>query len=362
MSNIGIIEASQFRKMVSLFIMGTSIILTPALLAAEAKQDAWISALIGMMAGLLLVVVYNALGRLFPGRTLVELSREILGHWLGTFTSLLMFSYSFILTALVLNNLGSFLTSSMFPETPIGAIHFIYFVLVIIGVRYGLANIARTIDLLLPWVYVLFFLFVILICHELEWKQLQPVLAKGFKPVLSATYPYIGFPFLELVLFVMIIPSVKKAKEARRSFFMGTLIGGMVLFTITLLSILVLGGEDTANEFFPSFELAKKIELGEFVQRVEVIVAGMWFITMYVKLLICFYITVLCLSQTLCLSEYRSIALPLGFILYAVSIIIVPDLGFLLSFDIMAWPFYAFTFGLLYPLILLGVGAIRGKF
>jgi len=361
MANIENIEASQFKKMVSLFIVGTSIILAPAMLTAEAKQDAWISALIGVMAGMLLVVIYNALGSMFPGRTLVELSREVFGFWLGTIGSLLMFAYSFLLTSLVLRNLGDFLTSSMFPETPIGAIHFVYLVIVMIGIRYGLPNIARTVDILFPWVLYLFFLFIILISPQLEWKHVQPVLAKGVKPILFAAYPYIGFPFLELVLFLMILPSVKDAKEARKGFLLGPLLGGFILFTITLLSILVLGGENTASEIYPSFELAKKIELGVFIQRVEAIMAVMWFLTIYVKLLICFYMTVLCLSQTLGLPEYRSIALPLGLILFALSIFITPNLGYLLSFDMTVWPLYACTFGLLYPLLLLGVGAIRRK-
>ena len=98
---------------------------------------------------------------------------------------------------------------------------------------------------------------------DFDWKHIQPVLGKGNMPVLSATIPYIGFPFCELVLFLLVYPKVRIPKQAGHAFLKGTLLGGIVLFVITLLSILVLGGENTASYMYSSFELAKKIKIGE---------------------------------------------------------------------------------------------------
>lgn len=355
------IQANPFKKMVSIFIIGTSIILLPTILASEAKQDAWISALVGMIAGLLLVLIYNALGRLYPGRSLVEMSREILGSWLGTCVSLLMFFYAFILTSLVLRNLGDFLTSSMMPETPIQAIHIVYLCIVVIGVRYGISNIARTADLFYPWILTLFVIFVVLLIPDFEFKHLQPVLGKGIQPVLKAAYPYIAFPFLELALILMLFPLVKQPKEAGGAFLKGTVIGGIILFVITLLCMLVLGAENTASNLYASFELAKKIKITEIIQRVEVIIAAIWFLSIFLKLIICFYILVSSLSQTLKISEYRSLAMPMGMILYSVSIIISPNISYLISFDLKFWPLFALTFGLVFPLLLLCIAVIKRR-
>jgi spore germination protein KB len=356
------IEAAQFRKLISLYIIGTAILLIPSVLTSEAKQDAWLSAIVGMSAGLLLVWLYHTLGSFFPSKTLVEAIKEVFGKWIGTLLSFLFFTFSLILTTLVLRNLGDFLTSSMFPETPIPAIHIVYLCIVVIGVRYGISNIARTSDLFSPWIFSLFFIFVLLLIPKFEWKHIQPILAKGVTPVLHSSFPYIGFPFLELVLLLMIFPSVKSPKKAGKAFFTGTLIGGLVLFTITLISIFVLGAESTASNIYASFELAKKIEIGEFIQRVEVIIALIWFITIFFKLIICFYITVFCLSQTLNLSDYRPLTLPMAMILLPLSIIISPNISYLISFDTTVWPLYALTFGLVFPFILLVGAIIKKKF
>lgn len=355
------IEESQFMKMVSLFIIGPTIVLLPSIIASEAKQDAWISSIAGMIAGLLLVTLYNALGRLYPGRTLVEASKEIFGKWLGSLVSVLWFAYAFILNALVLRNLGEFLTGTMMPETPIQAIFIVYLCIVVIGVRYGISNIARTLDIFFPCVLVLFILFALMLAPDIEFKRVQPVLGEGIKAVLKGAYPYIAFPFLELILLLMIYPNVKLPKAAGKAFLKGTFVGGMVMSTLTLLSILVMGAESTASDIFSSFELAKEIEIGGFIQRVEAIMTAIWFITIFYKLVVCFYISVLCLSQTLNLSEYRSLTLPMGTILYALAIIIAPNISYLTSFHIVVRPAYSLTIGFLLPLLVLMVGVIRKR-
>ncbi len=355
------IQENQFRKLVSLFIIGTTIILVPGFLAAEAKQDAWISALVGWIAGLALVWMYGILGSRFPGKTLIGLTKEICGRWLGTLLSFLWFFYAFILTALVLRNLGDFLNATMLVETPIHAIHLVYLSIVAIGLYYGVSNIARTADLFFPLVMFLLLIFVLLLLPELEFKQIQPVLGKGIKPVLTSAFPYIGFPYLELILFLMIFPNVDQPKRARKAFMLGTCIGGGVLFAVTLLALLVMGAENTASELYSSFELAKKIEIGEFIQRVEVIITAVWLVTIYFKLILCVYITVLCLSQTLGIPDYRPLTLPICMLLYAVSILIIPNIPYLISFDTTIWPFFASTYGLLIPLVLLGVASVRKK-
>ena len=57
----GKISHTQLFILVMTFEIGTSILLAPFLMVAAAKQDAWISMLIGLSTGLLLVLFYAAL-------------------------------------------------------------------------------------------------------------------------------------------------------------------------------------------------------------------------------------------------------------------------------------------------------------
>ncbi|WP_244297390.1 GerAB/ArcD/ProY family transporter [Brevibacillus antibioticus] len=61
-------------------------------------------------------------------------------------------------------------------------------------------------------------------------------------------------------------------------FFLGTLLGGIVLFIIMLMCILVLGADQTARHFYQTYVLIKQLKLGDFIQRLEAIIAVIWFI------------------------------------------------------------------------------------
>ncbi|CAM5781492.1 endospore germination permease [Brevibacillus borstelensis] len=62
----GKINIRQLTVLVIAFTMGTSFLLGPSPLALEAKQNAWIAAIIGIVIDLVLIVMYVALGNLFP--------------------------------------------------------------------------------------------------------------------------------------------------------------------------------------------------------------------------------------------------------------------------------------------------------
>lgn len=77
----------------------------------------------------------------------------------------------------------------------------------------------------------------------------------------------------------------------------------------------------------------KKIEIGTFIQRVESIITGIWIVTIYFKLSVCFYVPVLCFAQTFKFTNYRILTLSLGMILVVFSIFVYPNLGYLISFN-----------------------------
>lgn len=357
----GKISGWQFTILVFMFTTGSSLLLAPSMLASKAKQDAWLAAIFGLAVGLLLVWLYQTLGNLFSDMTLVEYSEKILGKWIGKAISLLFFTFPFLLGALVLRNIGDFVTTQIMPETPIEVIHIIFLSIVMMGTRYGLETLARSGEILFPWFILFFLILVIFISPQIELKKIQPILEGGMKPVLQSTLPFIGFPFLELVILLMIFPYVNNPKEAGKAFFRGILMGGVVLILLTALAILVEGADETSRNLYPSYILAQKINIGNFLQRIEAIVAIIWFIAIFFKLTICFYVATLSLAQILKLKEYRMLVFPLGMILIILSIVVSPNIVYIATIVLDVWPSYASTFGLFLPLLLLGIAAVRKK-
>lgn len=145
----------------------------------------------------------------------------------------------------------------------------------------------------------------------------------------------------------------------KRGFYAGVAIASLILILISLLSIFVLGADFTARNMYPSYALAKKISIGAFLERVEVLMAGIWFITIFIKLTVCMYATVVCLSQVLKLNSYRPLVTPVGMIVIVFSIVMYPSTPYFLNFAKKTWLFYSFTHGAVLPLILLAAARIR---
>ena len=292
---------------------------------------------------------------------LAQYSEKILGKWMGKAVSILFLPFPFLLASLVLRNIGDFLTTYIMPETPIQFIHMMMLIVVMMGIRLGIETIARAAEIIFPWFIVLFLMLVIFVSPQIEVQKIQPVLEEGMKPVLHAALLFAAYPFMEFVTFLFIIPHVNRPGEVGKAFFAGTCMGGAIIVVLTALSILVIGPDHTARDIYPSYVLAQKINIGDFLQRIEAIIAGLWFITIFFKLSISFYAATLSLAQILNLKEYRMLVFPLGMIMVVFSLASSPNIVYNFTVILEVWVFFAGTFGLFLPLFLLGVAAIRKR-
>jgi spore germination protein KB len=356
------ISVRQFSILVIFFTIGTTILIIPSGLAADAKQDAWIASIVGVGLGLLLVLLYNKVGKLFPDMSLVQFNEKLLGKWVGKSISLLFIFFSFVGAATLLFYVGNFISTQVMPETPIQFINMLFISIVIMGLRLGLETLARAAEILFPWFMMLFIALAVFISPQIEIQNLEPVLETGIKPIFKAALSLVGTASLTLIVFFMIFPvHVNSPKEARKAFLIATLLGGIIIILITFLTITVLGTDTTARNLYPTYALAKKVNVGNFVERIESFVAGMWFMSIYFKMTIYCYACVIGLAQILKLKDYRPLCFPLGMILVVYSLVVYPNVSYMAKWDSTVYIPYVVSFGLLLPLLLLGVSAVKGK-
>lgn len=355
------ISRNQFAILVMMFTVGSSILILPSGLAAEAKQDAWIAALIAIAVGVALVVLYTALGNRYSTMTLPEYSEIILGKWLGKMVSILYFAFFFLLSALVLRNIGDFLSTYELPHTPIAVTHIVFLLVVIMSIRLGLETFSRTAEFFFPWVIALIFVLLFAIAPQIELKNLQPIMGEGVKPIIRASIPFVGSPILELVVFLMVIPAINRKQGGKMGFLTGYLMGGIVLFLVSIFTVLVLGVDVTSRKIYPSYTLAKQINIGNFIQRVEAIASFLWFITIFIKLSLSFYASAFCLAHILKLKDYRVVIFPLAIIMLVLSLVAYPNTAYFLTFVSATWPFLALMYGLILPLLLFLISSFTKK-
>ncbi|WP_428909891.1 GerAB/ArcD/ProY family transporter [Niallia sp. Krafla_26] len=355
----GRISVSDFRVLVIIFSIGSSVILAPSLLAGFAKQDGWISFLLAILISLSFIFLYNRLASYFPEMTFVQYSQVILGKPIGKFVSVLFLLYLFQICISLLREIGEFITTNVLVETPIQIIMTMFILTSLVGVRLGLEVIGRTATIFMPWITGLLAMLLLLLIPEYSLMNLQPFFEGGMKPILKGTYHSLAIPFLELSFFLMIFPFVKNHEKARSAFYQGTIIGGIAVFLMVFCTILSLGPETTLRQAYAPYLLGKKVSVLDFFQRFEILVAIIWFLTIYFKLTVSYYALSLGLAQLFNLNSYKILLFPLALLIIGSAIHLFPNIVMFQRLMLVTSVPISLLISLFLPLLLLVVGRLR---
>lgn len=358
----GKITGRQLMVLVLIVTIGDSILVLPSLATAFAKQDVWLVAVLSLLLGMMVMLLFASLQKRNPQLTLVQVCDKVFGKWIGGFLALSFMFYLFLSVAVQLREIGDFMTTQILPETPIEAIHILFFVVVIYATRLGLVPIARTAEVFMPLLILMLIFMLIFLIPEIKIDNIFPLFGEGIKPIIRASVPFISFPFLELVPVLMILPQVKNAEKIRRSLLIGILVGGTVLAVITTLCILILGAELTAVNLYPSYLLARKIQVGNFLERIESILALIWFASIFMKCTLYFYSMSLGMVQIFNLRDRRAVILPLAVLALLVSINVSPNVVYINKVLGEIWPMYDLFYGVVVPCVLLLVSYLKSSF
>ncbi|SFE37860.1 spore germination protein KB [Paenibacillus algorifonticola] len=342
MQKRGSISARQMAVLVLFFIVGDMFWFIPTLLASILDSDAWIPSLLSMFSGLVVVWFVDKCYRLFPGLTLIEIHRAALGKWLGGLCSLFFLFLLFNAIGTQLRVVGDFVTTQMMPETPVRVIVLMITILVVITLRAGLVVFAKSAEIFIVGLVLMFILFIVMLLPEASLSNLLPVFhhkaADYGKGVLYAT----SFPFFQMVTFFMLFPFMKQTNSWTRDFMLVSLVASCSLFLIVIMSLLVLGDYMTEHQIYAAYAMAKRISIGRFIERVEAVLVISYIVSTYVKMSINAFAFVYGLSQFLGLREQRAIIFPFGLLMFGLAYTIGPNIPYINSF-VTIWPFWDLT-------------------
>ncbi|HEX9060342.1 MAG TPA: endospore germination permease [Clostridia bacterium] len=347
-----IISNRQGICLVSMFIIGSSIVLGAS---GEAKQDIWISVIVGFVLYLPMIFIYSNLTTVFPGKDLFDIMHEVFGNIAGKILSLIFVWYFFHLGALVIRNFSEFVQIVSLIETPQFIIIIFFGLLCIWIVRSGIEVLSRWSAFTLP--IVLFFVLgtVILSFTRMKLINITPTLYNGIRPVFSNAFSIFSFPFAETVIFTMVFNKLKQNNKSFKVFFFGSLIGGIVILLVMLRNILVLGINTASDLFFPSYIAVRTINIGNFLQRFEIVIAVNYIFTGFVKTSICLYAASKGVARILNIKKSNQIVAPIGFLMMNFACFIYSNTMEMFEW-VKVYPYYAIPFQIILPVIIL-IGA-----
>ncbi|AVK84985.1 hypothetical protein C3943_16255 [Lysinibacillus sp. B2A1] len=355
-----IISSRQFMIITLLFSIGTAILIIPATIASAAKQDAWIAAIIGVAISFLLIKLYISLGKRTPDLTFIEANEKILGRIFGKFTAVGFIILTFLSSGELLYFIGIFMKTEVMPETPTMAFALLFSIIIVYAAFLGIEVFARSAEILFPIFILIFIIFAVCIAPQISFDNVQPILETSKKSFLYSIIRFMSIFSFPLVVLLMLFPSaVNVQKSAQKGFYIGAIIGGIVLIILITLCILVLGPSNTASRTFPSYALAQRISIGNFLQRIEIIMAGMWIISIYIRTFMYFYASVIGIAQICKIQDHRPLIFPLGLLMIGLSQIVHPNIVHSNVYNNEIWPIFSAIFTVILPLTLLIVAMFR---
>lgn len=351
-----IITAKQGISIIVLFVVGSAAVLSPG---SDAKHDVWISLTLAVLMAFSAVFTYARILSNFPGKDLFDILPVVLGKLPGSIVGLLYVGYSFYLGALVIKNFTEFIQIVSLPLTPPLVIVFFVGVVCIWAVRAGLEVFGRWAGFVLPLLVVIIAIIVILSLTQAEVKNLKPILYNGFGPDLRVAYTVFSFPFAETVIFTLVFFSVKNKFNAYKVYGWGIGIGFIILLVLAVRNLLVLGVETGALLYFPSYSAVSLINLGNFLQRTEIIVSVVFLFAGVSKTGICLYAASNGIAKIFRLGSHSTMTAPIGLLMMCLSCFVFNSTMEMFEWAEKIYPYFAMPFQVIFPIIIFIAAEIK---
>ncbi len=339
------------------FVIGSSLILG---VGGDAKNDAWISGIVGIVMAIPMFLIFSRLLSLFHGMDLYDILETVLGKILGKAVAIIYIWYSFHLGALVLRNFGEFTRTVAMPETPMITTMFCMGLVCIVGVRLGIEVLGRTTAYFIPVLFFILIVVQLLALPQFHFNYLMPIWGNGFGKIFKGGFSAFSYPFAETVVFVGVFSSLKTVSSPYRVYFIGILISGITVVLATIRNIAILGIM-LGSVKFPSYSAVSSITIGDFLQRIEVTVSVVFIFGVFIKSSICLLATCRGIAKVFNLKDYRSIVIQTGLLMIYFSYIVYKNSMEMRYWAFKVYPYYAFPMQVLLPVIIWIISEIKTR-
>ncbi|WP_342415860.1 GerAB/ArcD/ProY family transporter [Paenibacillus sp. FSL R10-2782] len=351
-------DAIEVISLMILFELGTSVMSIPG---REAGKDAWLAILSATGLGALLFLCYGSLHRRFPNLLMTQYSKVIMGRKAGGVIAFLYIVFFMYGGARDLQDTGTLIANRTLPHTPLIIISALMIALVMYVMHLGLEVAGRTAIWLLAFMLVLGLAtnVMLVLSGILDWGNLLPIAQHGWQPIWRVIYSQaLMLPFGEMVSFTMILPTLKKDYRANGVGISAVLLGGIILTIVAMVNVLSLGEDVFQRATYPILSTISKVEISNFIDRVDVIGVMTVIIFDFFKIFIFYYAAIKAAEDVFNISS-RKLLLPFGIIMLISSVLMAQSYQEHIKIGdfVLKWIFPIFS--IFFPLLLLMMSWFR---
>ncbi|MDF2891010.1 MAG: hypothetical protein K0R80_1377, partial [Clostridia bacterium] len=117
-------------------------------------------------------------------------------------------------------------------------------------------------------------------------------------------------------------------------------------------NIMVLGPLTIKAVYFPAYSVISRVNIGNFLQRMEIAVTIVFILSGFIKITVCILAATKGVARVLGFDDYRILVTPMGLLMVNLARIIYKDIMEMFDWAFKVWPFYAFPFQVIFPILI----------
>ena len=312
------------REAVTLYLLITispTIMASTAYAAQQANQAAWLTPLVAVLPGLLLVWLMNKLFQKYPSSSFDEMLYDICGVAVGKIILVLYGIWFLVLSAVYLRFYAERIQTSLLTETGIDFLLIIMLGLVWFALHKGVKTVGGFADLTFPIILLLLALLMVFALPKMRIENLYPITYLDAVPVLKGGLAPISVTGY-LVCLLFIGNKIKNKSQMKKQGIIGILLLAAISILIIGISVGTCGVSVTKRSPIPFFLAVKQIQILGILERFEPILIGVWIISDFLIIYLFIY-CFLDVTKSVCnLQSNQILVLPLLLLLLPLTKII----------------------------------------
>lgn len=219
-----------------------------------------------------------------------------------------LFAFGFAL--MILGDLSHFVSSQFLYHTSSIAISISFMILIVYGLLKGIKVVSKA-SLIVFYICLLISILIIIgLISNVNISNFQPILYNGWSPVAKSTLNILAYNILP-IFFLLVIPKGNVEKDDSRLNVIFYLISMLSILSVSFMTIAIFGVDLSLLYEYPGFHLLRQVNIGEFVDRIEIFLSIEWIISMCIMLMFCLYFCNYMLKKTFVFEVNKKWKLPL---------------------------------------------------
>lgn len=305
-------------SVIVMYIIGTSSLV---IFALDSKKDLWISILICYVITIFMSLIVGRLKQLLPDKDFFQIIQQCYGKIFSKIVLVIYFVSAFYIVVLINTFLIHFIRLTSLPHTPKIALAIPITIICLWMVKGGVELISRFATLFIIPVLLFIIILIVMVVPQMNFDNLKPAFQEKPSTIFHGSLSTFIFPLGELVVFSAFFKRFSKPKASYKVLLIGSTIGTIVVFIISVTDVLVLGIDLASSVYYPTYVVASRITIGDFIHGIEIIICIVFIVGAFVKTNVYFTICCKAVARTFGFNDdYKFITTPIGLLLLSASI------------------------------------------